>query len=104
MFAVVEIGSKQYLVKPSDEIEVEKIPQKEGEVFVIDKVLLVYDDKLSVGKPYLKDIVIKAKVIKHFRDKKVKVFRYRPKKRYKKMKGHRQPLTRIKITEVKKEK
>ena len=100
MIAVIEVGSKQYVVKPDEQILVEKIPVKVGENFKIDKVLLTYDKELNLGKPYIKDAVVEAKVIEQLRSKKVKVFRYKPKKRYRKMKGHRQHLTKLKIIKL----
>ena len=100
MIAIIEIGSKQYVVKPDDQILVEKIPGKAGENFKIDKVLLTHDKELNLGKPYLKNVIVEAKVIEQLRSKKVKVFRYRAKKRYRKMKGHRQHLTKLKIIKL----
>ncbi|RJQ13633.1 50S ribosomal protein L21 [Candidatus Parcubacteria bacterium] len=101
MIVAVEIGSKQYLVKQNDEVVVEKIPYEKGKSFNIDKVLLVHDDKkLDIGKPFIKGALVEAKVLEQFRADKVKVFRYKPKKRYKKMSGHRQHLTKIKILKI----
>ena len=100
MIAIIEIGSKQYVVKLDEQILVEKIPGKAGENFKIYKVLLTYDKELNLGKPYLKNTIVEAEIVEQFRSKKIKVFRYKPKKRYRKMKGHRQYLTKIKITKL----
>lgn len=100
MFAVIKTGGKQYIVKENDVLSVEKVPHKEGANFSISDVLLVGDKDIVVGTPSIKGASVEAKVLSQFRDKKVLVFRYRPKKRYKKMKGHRQHLTKIKITKI----
>lgn len=100
MFAVIQTGGKQYLVKENDTLAIEKIPHKEGADFRIDRVLLIGGDAVKVGNPLVQGASVSAKVIEQFRDKKVIVFRYRPKKRYKKMRGHRQSLTKIKIIKI----
>lgn len=100
-FAVIETGSKQYRVSEGEKIRVEKLDAQEGEAFVFDKVLLINDkDKVSVGTPNVKGAKVEAKVLEQGRAKKVIVFRYHPKTRYKKKKGHRQPFTKLEITKI----
>lgn len=101
MYAIVQIGSKQYKVSEADTIIVEKLPVKEGESATLDKVLLVKDKKeIEVGQPYLKDIKITADVLEHFKGKKVISYKYRRRKSSDWKKGHRQQLTRLKIKQI----
>lgn len=101
MFAVIKTGGKQYLVKPGDKIKIEKIKQKEGEEVIFEEVLLYSDEKgTEIGKPFVKDAQVKAKVLEHGKNKKVIIFKYRPKKRYRKKQGHRQPYTLVEILSI----
>ncbi|MFZ2414457.1 MAG: 50S ribosomal protein L21 [Minisyncoccia bacterium] len=99
MIAVIETGGKQYLIKPGAVITVEKIAEaKEGEKLSFDKVLLTAEgDKVNLGKPYLKDTVIEADVLKIGRSRKVTIFKYKNKTRYSKKQGHRQPFVQVKV-------
>ena len=102
MLAVIETGGKQYLVSPGEKIKIEKVKKNEGEEVVFDSVLLIDDGKsFKIGKPKIDKAVVKGKVLKQGRDKKVIVFKHKPKKRYKVKKGHRQPFTEIEILEIK---
>lgn len=98
MYAVIETGGKQYTVSEGDLLKVEKLDANEGDAVVFDKVLLIADgDKLNVGKPYVEDAKVEAKVLKQAKDKKVIVYKYKPKKNERKKKGHRQPYTLVEI-------
>jgi large subunit ribosomal protein L21 len=104
MLAVIETGGKQYLISPKQRIKIEKIKTaKEGEEVVFDKVLLLVDDngKMSIGKPYLEGVKVAAQIEKSGRDKKIIVFRYHSKTRYKKKKGHRQHYMKATIKSIK---
>ena len=113
MFAVIKTGGKQYLVKPGDKIEVEKIDpegkpsvsygagKKEGSEVIFDEVLLLQKgNKLEIGTPFVKDARVKAKILKQKKGKKIIIFKHKPKKHYKVKKGHRQSLTQIEITNI----
>ena len=101
MYAVIEVGAKQYNVKVSDIIEVEKQVVEEGKELAIDKVILVSKDKkIEVGKPYLKGAKVSAIVLKQIKGKKTVSFKYRRRKSSHWSKGHRQQLTRLKIKEI----
>jgi len=96
--AIIETGGKQYLVRPGDKIKIEKTAEDIGKEVVFDKVLLsVDDDKIQIGKPYLKTVKVKGKILEQGREKKKIVFRYHSKTRYRKKKGHRQYYTKIEI-------
>lgn len=97
MFAIIEVKGHQYKVENGQIITTEKIDAKEGEEIEIKNILLYYDGKdLKIGKPYV-DLSLKGKVLEHFKGKKVVVFKYTPKKRYRRKRGHRQILTRLQV-------
>ena len=97
MYAIIETGGKQYNVKEGDVIVVEKLNVAAGEEVVFDKVLMVNG---VAGKPYLTNVVVKGEVVKHGKQKKVVVFKFRQKNNYHKKQGHRQPYTKVKITSI----
>lgn len=102
MIAVIKTGGKQYLVKPGDKLKIEKLEKKEGSAISFSDVLLVEKNKkLQIGTPKVKEVKVEAKVLKHGKGKKVIVFKYKPKKRYSRKLGHRQPFTEIEITGIK---
>jgi large subunit ribosomal protein L21 len=102
MYAVIELGGKQQLVKKGDVITVEKQELEDGKSFVVENVLLmVDDDKISVGSPYVKGAKVEAKVVKQTKGPKVVSFKYRRRKSSHTKKGHRQKLTELEITNIK---
>lgn len=104
MFAVIETGGKQYLVKSGDTLKIEKIEGEAGETVVFDKVLLLADDdglNVEIGKPYLEGMTIEAAVEKQGRSKKILVVKYKRKVRYQRHRGHRQHFTAVKVAKVK---
>ena len=101
IYAIIETGGKQYKVSPGQVIDVERLDVAEGDTVELDKVLLIADgEKVTVGKP----IVEKAKVVAtsqgEGKSKKVIVFKYKPKVRYRKKTGHRQLYTRLAIDKI----
>src|SRR5258706_10500010 len=100
-FAVIETGGKQYLVKEGDTITVEKlVPGKDGAI-KFEKVLLVHDGKeTQLGFPYLSGIAVEGKLVAEGKGKKILVMKYRPKSRYKKVRGHRQPFSKVSIKTI----
>ncbi len=99
--AVIETGGKQYLVSEGQKIKVEKISADKNGAVVFDKVLLVFDGKKTVlGKPLIKGASVEAKLTKTGRNRKVIVFRYHSKTRYRKKKGHRQYFTEVAISKI----
>ena len=100
MLAVVEIGKKQYLVKKGDCLEVQRLKEKEGKV-TLDKVLLLADDKKTkIGTPYLDKAKVEAEVEGEKKAKKITVYKYKRRKKYRKKQGHRQIHTILKITRI----
>ena len=100
-YAVIKTGGKQYLVKEGDKLRVEKINALEGEEVLFDKVLLVSGKDVKIGTPFLEDAKVSAKVLKNGRAKKIIIFHYHSKTRYKKKAGHRQPFTEVEILKIK---
>ena len=101
MYAVIEVGAKQYNVKSGDIIEVEKQLAQEGKELQLDKIILVSKDKqIEVGKPYLKSAKVSAIVLGHLKAKKIVCFKYRRRKSSHWSKGHRQQLTKLKIKDI----
>jgi len=101
MLAVIKTGGKQYLVKKGDKIKIEKLEGKEGsEINFTDVLLLEKDKKVEIGKPIIKDAKVVAKILEQGRGKKIIIFKYKAKKRYKKKAGHRQPFTEIEIKDI----
>jgi large subunit ribosomal protein L21 len=101
MYAVIKTGGKQYRVSPGDFIEVEKLPYEVGEQIELDEVLLVANGSgAKIGKPLVKGAKVKATVTLQTKGRKVIVFKYRPSKRYRLKRGHRQNYTRLRIDEI----
>lgn len=97
MFAIIETGGKQLKVTKGQEIFIEKINGNENDVIEFDKILMIDD---HIGKPYLKKARVLGTVLKQGKAKKIIVFKYRPKKDSKTKYGHRQPYTKIQITDI----
>ena len=100
-FTVIKTGGKQYKVAKGEKIKIDKLSAKEGESIEFDKVLLQANGKsVKIGQPYVEGAKVSAKVLKHGKDKKVIVFRYKPKTRYKRKKGFRRSFTEVEIIKV----
>ena len=100
-FAVIRTGGKQHRVEPGQTIEVEKLPVEEGGTVELTEVLLVSDDNgLRQGSPLVEGVKVVGRVVKQGRGKKIIVFKYKPKVRYRRKIGHRQAMTRIAIENI----
>jgi large subunit ribosomal protein L21 len=101
VYAIIDAGGKQFKVQKDDVIEVYRLGDDEGAPLVLDKVLLVCDDKgVKVGKPYVEGVKVEGKVLKHFKGVKIHGFTYKPKKDVRRRYGHRQYLTSVKIENI----
>ncbi|CRH46038.1 50S ribosomal protein L21 [Mycoplasmopsis arginini] len=98
MFAIIETGGKQLIVKKGDVIYIEKIDGNEGETVLFDKVLAIED---KIGAPYLETASVLGTIEKQGKAKKIVVYRHNAKSTHKRKLGHRQPYTRVQITEIK---
>jgi large subunit ribosomal protein L21 len=100
-FAVIRTGGKQHRVEPGQTIEVAKLPLDEGETVELNEVLLVSDDNgLRHGRPLVDGVKVVGRIVKQGRGPKIIVFKYKPKVRYRRKKGHRQAVTRIAIEDI----
>ncbi len=101
VFAVIETGGKQYKVVEQDIIFIEKLEAAEGDEIVFDSVMaLSTTDGFKVGTPVVEGARVTAKVLKNGKNKKIYVFKYKPKKNEKKKIGHRQPYTKVQIVKI----
>ena len=102
MHAIIETGGKQYKVAEGDTLFIEKLPVEAGESLTFDKVLAIIDgDNATFGTPAVEGATVAATVVKNGKGKKVRIFKYAPKKGYRKRQGHRQPYTKVQIGAIK---
>ena len=101
MYTIIETGGKQYKVAEGDTLFIEKLPVEAGEAVTFDKVLAVIDgDNVTVGTPVVEGAKVDASVVKNGKGKKIIVFKYKPKKGYRRKQGHRQPYTKVTIGKI----
>ncbi len=101
MFAIIETGGKQYRVAEGEVIEVEKLAVPVGETVTLDRVLMVGDgERTQVGRPLVEGARVEARVVDQDRGRKIIVFKYKPKIRYRRKTGHRQSFTRLHIERI----
>ncbi len=100
MYAIIKTGGKQYKVSEGDLVRVEKLPYEVGDTVEFDEVLLVAGDEVKVGSPVIENAKVTATVEDQNKDKKIVVFKYKPKKQYRRKHGHRQPYTLVKIDSI----
>ncbi len=100
MFAVIETGSKQYMVKVGDRIRVEKLPYDVGSNIELDRVLLVGGEGVKVGSPVVEGAKVIAKVVAHGRGKKIIGMKFKRRKNYRRKWGHRQWYTELEIVDI----
>ncbi len=97
MKAIIETGGKQYYCEEGTILYVEKLDKEAGSEVVFDNVLMANG---VVGRPYVKGAKVVATIVKHGKNKKIKVFKYNAKKKFRKTQGHRQPYTKIEIKKI----
>ena len=99
--AIIETGGKQYRVAEGDVIFIEKLNAEAGEAVKFDRVLAVIDEAGSVfGKPVIEGATVSANVVKNGKSKKIRVFKKKKKKGYRRTQGHRQPYTKVQIETI----
>jgi len=101
MYAVIATGGKQYKVKEGDILRVEKIPGEIGADVSFDKILMFSDgENVKIGQPVLDDVAVNGHIVSQGKSKKIIVFKYKRRKRYRRKQGHRQQYTAVKIDNI----
>ena len=100
MYAIVKAGGKQYRVEKGQKLLIERVREDEGATLALEPILYRSDD-VVFGADDLAKVKVEAKVVEHLRGPKIRVFKFKPKRGYKKTQGHRQELTRIEVTDIK---
>ena len=101
MNAIIVTGGKQYKVAEGDVVYIEKLDQEAGDTVKFDQVLAILDgDKATFGTPVVEGAKVDASVVKNGKGKKVMIFKYNPKKGYRRRQGHRQPYTKVTIGKI----
>ena len=102
MNAIIVTGGKQYKVAEGDVLFIEKLEAEAGETITFDQVLAILDGETATfGAPVVEGATVTATVVKNGKGKKVRIFKYNPKKGYRKRQGHRQPYTKVQIGTIK---
>ncbi len=101
MYAVVTTGGKQYRVQKGETLKIEKIPGDVGSQVAFDQVLMVSDgDRVEIGQPLVENAVVNAHIVEQGKHKKILVFKYKRRKRFRRTQGHRQQFTAVKIDDI----
>ena len=101
LFAIAETSGQQFWFEVNRYYDIDRLNAKEKDKITLEKVLLLKDkDSITVGKPYVKDAKIELEVVSHKRDKKILVYKMRPKKKTRRKMGHRQELTRVMVKSI----
>ena len=102
MNAIIVTGGKQYAVAEGDVVYIEKLDQEAGDAVVFDQVLAIVDgENTTFGSPVVAGASVEAKIVKNGKGRKIRIFKYNPKKGYRKRQGHRQPYTKVEIGKIK---
>ena len=100
-YAVIETSGSQFQVTEGQIIEFDRVDQEAGSEVTFDKVMLLVDgDKIEVGATYVEGHKVSGEIVEHFKDKKLYIYKYKAKSRYRRKTGHRQEKTRIKINKI----
>lgn len=101
MYAVIKAGGHQYKASVGDELVVERLPHEVGSQIELNEVYLLADgEEVLVGKPTVEGASLRATIVEEFRGPKIRIFKYIPKERYRRRKGHRQTYMRVRVDEI----
>tara|TARA_B100001989_G_scaffold66493_1_gene45001 strand:+ start:66 stop:506 length:441 start_codon:yes stop_codon:yes gene_type:complete len=101
LYAIAETSGQQFWFEVNRYYDIDRLNAKEKDKITLEKILLLKDkDSITIGKPYIKDAKIELEVVSHKRDKKILVYKMRPKKKTRKKMGHRQELTRVMVKSI----
>ena len=100
-YAIVEISGRQFWVEKGKYYNLNRIPTELGQQITLNRILLLnYEEKVLIGQPYVKNAIVKGRILKHLRDRKKIIYKMRPKKKTRKKQGHRQEPTRVLIEDI----
>ena len=100
-YAIVEISGRQFWIETGKYYDLNRIPTELGKEITLNRVLFINnEEELLIGEPYLENVTVKGKILKHLRSRKTIVYKMRPKKKTRRKQGHRQDLTRVLIKEI----
>ncbi|GAV21687.1 50S ribosomal protein L21 [Carboxydothermus pertinax] len=101
MYAIIQTGGKQYKVAEGDKLYIEKLKAEPGSIVTINEVLaVVKDGSIKAGNPFVEGAKVSLKVVRHGKGRKIIVFKYKPKKNYRRKYGHRQPFTEVIVEKI----
>jgi large subunit ribosomal protein L21 len=101
MYAVIEANGRQFKVREGEVIRVDSMPGEPDSQIVFERVILAHDgNELRIGTPLVGNATVTARVVRQAKDRKIMVFHYKPKKRIRKRRGHRQPITELRIEKI----
>ncbi|MFW5996570.1 MAG: 50S ribosomal protein L21 [Verrucomicrobiota bacterium] len=103
MYAIISLQGRQYKIENGSVLDVNRLPQQAGETMEMDNCILALrddDGSFKTGTPALQDASVQLDIVEHFQDNKVTAFKMKRRKRYRRTKGHRQALTRIKVAQI----
>lgn len=100
MYAIFECGGRQYRAEEGHRVSVEKLPYEVGQQIDLNVLLVANGETITVGQPTVDGARVKATVVDHYRGKKIFVWKYKPKERYRRRRGHRQTYTRLQIDAI----
>ncbi|MBS5595107.1 MAG: 50S ribosomal protein L21 [Clostridiales bacterium] len=101
MYAIIETGGKQYKVEEGQELVIEKLAAEADETVTVENVLMLNNDgAVTVGKPFVEGAKVTLKVVENGKARKITVYKYKPKKNYRRKKGHRQPFSRVVVESI----
>ena len=101
MYAIIETGGKQYKVEEGQELVIEKLAPEADETVTVENVLMLNNDgTVTVGKPFVEGAKVTLKVVENGKARKITVYKYKPKKNYRRKKGHRQPFSRVVVESI----
>ncbi|KAB2952328.1 50S ribosomal protein L21 [Heliorestis acidaminivorans] len=101
MYAIIETGGKQYKVRQGDTLKIEKLEGNPGDIVTIDRVYAVgTEGDLKIGTPTVEGASVQLKVEDHGKGKKIVIFKYKPKKNYRRKQGHRQAYTQVRVEAI----
>lgn len=101
MYAIIETGGKQYKVEEGQELVIEKLAAEADETVTVENVLMLNNDgAVTIGKPFVEGAKVTLKVVENGKARKITVYKYKPKKNYRRKKGHRQPFSRVVVESI----